>query len=102
MNAPVYRLRWRGSESGPYPLSALEQMLEAGQICLWHEVFHDDRWVALEQVLPPAPPSQTARLTPGHAPQQAVQAPAASHPPTRVKLPRLHNRPPPEGGARTA
>ncbi|MBI4325966.1 MAG: NINE protein [Chloroflexi bacterium] len=52
MSKPVvYPLRWRGRESGPYPLSVIEQKLDAHEIGLWHEIQSDGRWQTLEEFL---------------------------------------------------
>jgi hypothetical protein len=67
-NEPSHKLRWRGTESGPYPWSAIEQMLAELQIGLHHEIEHEGRWFTLrdfiahkakiEPVRDPIPPGQ--------------------------------------------
>jgi len=42
-----YRLRWKGSVSGPYSLSRISEMLQAGEISLLHNIEVEGRWQTL-------------------------------------------------------
>lgn len=47
----VFRLRWRGSSSGPHNVEQLKGMLAGGAISLMHEVEVKGRWLSLEEFL---------------------------------------------------
>lgn len=99
MKAQTYTLRWRGRETGPYPLPVLERMLEDNQICIWHEVLQDGQWITVEDLLralAPNPQPAVARSQPQPTPAPTpAQRAAHSEVPRRAKLPTLHKR----GGA---
>ncbi len=42
-----YKLRWRGRESGPYPLSEINRMLDEHEIGTGHEILHEQKWIIL-------------------------------------------------------
>jgi TM2 domain-containing membrane protein YozV len=44
-----YKLRWRGRESGPYPLSEINRMLDEHEIGTGHEIFHQQKWMVLQE-----------------------------------------------------
>ena len=43
-----YTLRWRGRQSGPYPVSEINRMLDEHKIGMGHEIFYQDEWISLE------------------------------------------------------
>lgn len=88
-----YRLRWRGIESGPFSLSALERQLDEGQIGLWHDVFVQGQWTTIEELFRSIPPSTPVRET--KARQRPTASPSDPPPPpnpANKTLPRLHDR----------
>jgi len=48
-DSPEYTLRWRGRQSGPYPVSEINRMLDDHKIGMGHEIFCEDEWITLEQ-----------------------------------------------------
>jgi|SRR5580658_1446331 TM2 domain-containing membrane protein YozV len=44
-----YALRWRGRQSGPYPISEINRMLDHHEIGMGHEILYQDQWITLEQ-----------------------------------------------------
>ena len=42
-----FRIRWRGREEGPYPISDIEERLHSSRIGLLHEIFTEERWMTL-------------------------------------------------------
>ena len=42
-----FRIRWRGREEGPYPISDIEERLRSSRIGLLHEIFTEERWMTL-------------------------------------------------------
>ena len=70
----VYPLRWRGRETGPYPLSVIEQKLDAHESGLWHEIQSDGRWVTLEEFLAALSQQREAQET--HRREEQAQAQA--------------------------
>lgn len=51
MNAPAYSMRWRGRETGPFSIADIEERLDAHEVGLWHELFHNGRWVTLKEFI---------------------------------------------------
>ena len=47
-DSPEYTLRWRGRQSGPYPVSEINRMLDDHKIGMGHEIFCEDEWITLE------------------------------------------------------
>jgi TM2 domain-containing membrane protein YozV len=59
-----YSLRWRGRQSGPYPVSEINRMLDDHEIGVEHEILCQDAWITLEEFFSitqkaddPAPPA---------------------------------------------
>jgi TM2 domain-containing membrane protein YozV len=48
-DSPEYELRWRGRQSGPYPVSELNRMLDDHEIGMGHEILYEDEWITLEE-----------------------------------------------------
>jgi TM2 domain-containing membrane protein YozV len=44
-----YSLRWRGRQSGPYPVSEINRLLDDHKIGMGHEILYQDEWITLEQ-----------------------------------------------------
>lgn len=83
MNEPEeYRLRWRGRETGPYPLDEINRQLDEHEIGMGHEIFYRGNWVSLDEFFaaqrPPPPPPPLIREKTGPL---RVTAPAAGNPP---------------------
>ena len=47
----TFLIRWRGKQEGPYTATVIEAKLDANQIGLLHEVFHDGQWVTIRDYL---------------------------------------------------
>lgn len=78
-----YRLRWRGRETGPFPLEEINRLLDDHEIGLSHEIYCEDKWISLEEFLaPPKPaPASSARIKvalPSAPEIPAVRGPAAT------------------------
>ena len=48
---PLFLLRWRGRQEGPYPASGIEAKLAAHEIGLLHEIYHDGEWVTIRDYI---------------------------------------------------
>ncbi len=66
-----FTLRWRGRETGPFPLSEINRQLDEHEIGMSHEIFHQNTWMTLDEFFaamnaPAAPPAEEplARTTP--------------------------------------
>ena len=59
-----YELRWRGRQSGPFPMVEINRMLDDHEIGMGHEIFYQDDWITLEEFF---------------AARQKIAANAASH-----------------------
>jgi TM2 domain-containing membrane protein YozV len=44
-----YSLRWRGRQSGPYPVAEINRMLDDHEIGMGHEIFFENEWITLEE-----------------------------------------------------
>jgi TM2 domain-containing membrane protein YozV len=44
-----HELRWRGRQSGPYPVSEINRMLDDHEIGMGHEILYQDEWITLEE-----------------------------------------------------
>jgi len=42
-----FRLRWKGSVTGPFPLTRIQEMLRAGEISLLHNIEVDESWMTV-------------------------------------------------------
>ncbi len=52
MSRPTqFRLRWKGSVTGPFPLQRINEMLRAGEISLVHSIEVDSGWMTLREYL---------------------------------------------------
>jgi hypothetical protein len=51
MNQDAYIIRWRGQQQGPYTLETLRQMLDGRQIGMLHEVFYQEEWTSIRELL---------------------------------------------------
>lgn len=59
--AGAYRLRWKGSITGPFPWPKIGEMLRAGEISLLHNIEVDGTWLTLRACFRAAGPG---RLSP--------------------------------------
>jgi TM2 domain-containing membrane protein YozV len=59
-----YLLRWRGRQSGPYPVSEINRMLDDHEIGMGHEILHEDKWIVLEKFLAAASETPPTPMTP--------------------------------------
>jgi TM2 domain-containing membrane protein YozV len=48
-DSPEYELRWRGRQSGPYPVTEINRMLDEHEIGMGHEILYQDEWITLEE-----------------------------------------------------
>jgi TM2 domain-containing membrane protein YozV len=48
-DSEAYSLRWRGRQSGPYPVSEINRMLDDHVIGMGHEILHKEEWITLEE-----------------------------------------------------
>jgi TM2 domain-containing membrane protein YozV len=72
MNEPQeYKLRWRGRETGPYPLPEILRKLDEHEIGMGHEISCHGKWITLDDFFasppepsapPPAPPASDPPL----------------------------------------
>jgi TM2 domain-containing membrane protein YozV len=46
-----FTLRWRGRQSGPYPVSEINRMLDDHEIGMGHEILYRDEWITVETFL---------------------------------------------------
>jgi len=46
-----FRLRWKGSVTGPFPLQRINEMLRAGEISLVHSIETDSGWLTVRDYL---------------------------------------------------
>jgi len=44
-----FELRWRGRQSGPYPVAEINRMLDEHEIGMGHEILYEDKWITLEE-----------------------------------------------------
>lgn len=51
MSQNAYIIRWQGQQQGPYTLETLRQMLDGKQIGMLHEVFHQEEWTTIRELL---------------------------------------------------
>jgi len=84
-DAPEFTLRWRGRQSGPYPVSEINRMLDDHKIGMGHEIFYQDEWITLEAFFSAlqkaaAPPTNAA------IPTMPLAAAREKLSPLRVKL----------------
>ena len=47
----AFRLRWKGSVTGPFPLARVQELLRAGEISLLHNIEVDGHWMTLRDHL---------------------------------------------------
>ncbi|HEX4119921.1 MAG TPA: TM2 domain-containing protein [Verrucomicrobiae bacterium] len=69
-----YKLRWRGRESGPYPLGEINRMLDDHEIGMGHEILYGEKWMGLEEFFAATakPPPEPA------APVESVRGPVVT------------------------
>lgn len=48
---PIYFLRWKGREFGPFDQQTLREMLRRGEISLAHQVLWEDRWILVSEFI---------------------------------------------------
>jgi TM2 domain-containing membrane protein YozV len=84
-----YKLRWRGRETGPFPVAEINRQLDEHEIGTGHEIFFESNWITVGEFLailnkPPAPP-------PVEEPPPPAQSPLRVTPSTvRVKISRTN------------
>jgi TM2 domain-containing membrane protein YozV len=77
-----YTLRWRGRETGPFPLSEINRQLDEHEIGMGHEIFCNGKWITLEEFFTAlkaasAPPVEKKEKT---RPMRVNAAPASEPP----------------------
>jgi TM2 domain-containing membrane protein YozV len=84
-----YLLRWRGRQSGPYPVSEINRMLDDHEIGMGHEILYQDEWITVEQFLAAlqkaAAPAPTAPRPVSHTTAPAPP-PREKSSPLRIKV----------------
>lgn len=60
----IYHLRWRGQQSGPFPLDRILAKLDAHEIGTLHEVLIGDRWMTVQDLLDQISPAKPAEDSP--------------------------------------
>jgi len=75
-----YALRWRGRQSGPYPVAEINRMLDEHEIGMGHEILYQDEWITLEEFFP-AIEKAAAAAPPGQRPVAATRDLAPEAPP---------------------
>jgi hypothetical protein len=48
---PMFLVRWRGRQEGPYSAEVIEKKLSANEIGLLHEILHNGRWITIRDYL---------------------------------------------------
>src|SRR5277367_4529800 len=88
-----YALRWRGRQSGPFPVAEINRMLDDHEIGMGHEILYQDEWITLEEFLsalrkasaPASPRPRQALPTMALAPLSATM-PGEKSSPVRIKV----------------
>ena len=76
-----YTLRWRGRETGPYPVSEINRMLDEHEIGMGHEILSGDKWITLEEFFASPPkPSAPPPAQPPSSPTPAAKIPSPTIP----------------------
>lgn len=52
-SSPQFRLRWKGSVTGPFTMARIQEMLRAGEISLLHNIEVEGHWTTLRDHLRP-------------------------------------------------
>jgi TM2 domain-containing membrane protein YozV len=68
-----YKLRWRGRQTGPYPVSEINRMLDEHEIGMGHEIYYEEKWIVLEEFFAAISKPPPAPMTP---PAEIVKSPA--------------------------
>lgn len=84
MATDAYRLRWKGTITGPFPLGRVSEMLRTGEISLLHNIEVDGKWTTVRDYF------RATGLTRTHATPTSLSPFAGDEPP------------PPPGAAATA
>ena len=73
-----YTLRWRGRETGPWPVSEINRKLDEHEIGMGHEILCQDKWITLEEFFaaPPKPAAPPPARPPGPPPPRPCPVPA--------------------------
>ncbi|MGA0134767.1 MAG: hypothetical protein ACO3ND_10485, partial [Opitutales bacterium] len=84
-SAGAHRIRWKGTVTGPFEPSRIQDMLRAGEISLVHAVESDGRWITVREFMKP----RRATLDDGRAEQRAHARPASPEPEDRAEEARV-------------
>jgi hypothetical protein len=95
-----YTLRWRGREMGPFPLAEINRRLDEHEIGMGHEIFHQDKWITLEEFFASQPkpnPPKASQPAPSSrsTPPQPVSIPASPAKASPLQLKVSLSTPPP-------
>jgi TM2 domain-containing membrane protein YozV len=77
-----YALRWRGRQSGPFPVSEINRKLDNHEIGTGHEIFFQNEWITLERFFTAT--RQSAAAPARKAAETAPAPPAPPPPPPRA------------------
>jgi TM2 domain-containing membrane protein YozV len=80
-----YELRWRGRQSGPYPVSEINRMLDDHEIGMGHEILYLNEWITLEEFFAALQKSAAEAAQQQHAVIPTVPFAPAWSPPQREK-----------------
>lgn len=82
MSEEMYYIRWRGKESGPFPLSDIHTMLARNEVSLLHQVEIAGQWVPLEDLIKSARSDEVSHSEMVHQPAVAItEVPKRAAPP---------------------
>ena len=80
-----YLIRWRGRQTGPFPLAEINRMLDDHKIGMGHEVLFENEWMSVEEFF-----ARRQKAAVSVNPIRIVPVPAPvleEKPPARVKAP---------------
>jgi len=78
-----FTLRWRGRETGPFPLSEINRQLDEHEIGMGHEIFFRGDWITLDAFFAALQGGSAPPQTPNASIEVAATTPKAkpAHPP---------------------
>jgi len=99
-----YTLRWRGRETGPWPVSEINRKLDEHEIGMGHEILCQDKWITLEEFFaaPPKPAAPPPSRAPGPPPPpmpRSAPVPPEKSAPLRLTVSPSKPPEPPQAGA---
>jgi hypothetical protein len=80
-----FTLRWRGRQSGPFPVAEINRMLDDHKIGMGHEIFYQDEWITLEAFFSAMQKAAAPAAPRPNAGFPTIALAAAAAPPAREK-----------------